>query len=251
MNASQQIVLLTATITPPKNAKNLAIVDAQLRLQQYLLALEFYLQQLSNNVITSIVFVDNSASDCTSLKDLVSQYKLNQHVEIMSFNGLDYPPIYGRGYGEFKLVQHAIHHSAILQSASNNAVIWKITGRYIVSNLAHIIRKNPIYADFYCHCRNHPMRWIDLYILAWKKSAYDLMLKDIYLKLQESDNDESSELKFRAIVDANTTNIKLVKRFNTLPNLIGYRGYDNQPYQNSFKYQVRSIANTLVPFLWI
>ena len=251
MNASQQIVLLTATITPPKNAKNLVIVDAQQRLQQYLIALDFYLQQLSNNVITSIVFVDNSDTACTHLNDLVAQYKLDQHVEIMRFNGLDYPPIYGRGYGEFKLVQHAMRHSAILQAARSNAVIWKVTGRYIVSNLERIIKKNPIYADFYCHCRDYPMRWIDLYILAWKKSAYDLLLKDIYLKLQESDNAESSELKFRAIVDANTSNIKLVKRFNTIPNLIGFRGYDNQPYQNSFKYQVRSIANTLVPFFWI
>lgn len=247
----QNIILLTATIAPPKNAKNLVVVDSDLRLQQYATAFEFYLQQLAKGFFSHIVFVDNSGSDCSYITQLAKQYNLTQQVEIISFNGLDYPVAYGRGFGEFKLVEYAMCNSNILLSADNDAAIWKITGRYIVTNLGAIIEASPKTADFYCHCRNYPMRWVDLYILKWKKSAYSVFLMDIYLQLKEGADLESSEQKFRIIVDANSANINLIKRFNIIPHLIGIRGYDNQPYQNTFKHQLRTIANTLFPFIWI
>ncbi len=247
----QNIILLTATIEPPKNAKNLVVIDGNLRLQQYLTAFEFYLQLLSKEHFTHIVFVDNSGSDCSSIIQLVDKYNLAQQVEVISFNGLDYPANYGRGYGEFKLVEYAMRNSNILLTAVDSAAIWKITGRYIVANLSLIIEKSPKKADFYCHCRNYPLHWMDLYILKWNKSAYNSFLANIYMRLKEGEDAESSEQKFRKIVDANLININIIKRFNIIPLLIGVRGYDNQPYQNTFKYQLRSIANTLLPFLWI
>jgi hypothetical protein len=248
---SQQIILLTATITPPTNAKNLVVTDSALRLQQYVTAFEFYLKQLSQGYFTHLVFVDNSGSDCSALIQLAEQYKLTQQVEVISFDGLDYPAIYGRGYGEFKLVEYVMQHAKTMQMADDNAAIWKITGRYIVDNLQSVILKSPQHADFYCHCRNHPIHWIDLFILKWKKSAYRPFLHDVYLQLIESNDGHSSEQKFRQLVDENRANIHIVKRFNVIPRLIGVRGYDNQPYQNSYKYQIRSIANTLLPFIWI
>jgi hypothetical protein len=247
----QNIILLTATISPPKNAKNLVMINSSIRLQQYAAAFEFYLQLLAKGLCSHIIFVDNSGSDCSSIAQLAKQYNLTQQVEIISFNGLDYPVAYGRGFGEFKLVEYAMDNSHILLSADNDAAIWKITGRYIVTNLSAIIEASPKTADFYCHCRNYPIRWTDLYILKWKKSAYSVFLMGIYLQLKEGDDSESSEQKFRKIVDANLANIKLIKRFNIIPHLIGIRGYDNQPYQNTFKHQLRTIANTLFPFIWI
>lgn len=247
----QNIVLLTATISPPKNAKNLVVVDSSLRLQQYLSAFEFYLQQIQQKCFSHIVFVDNSGSDCSSLNKLVIDNNLTNQVEIISYYGLDHPVVYGRGFGEFKLVEYAMLNSRIILSADKDAAIWKITGRYIVTNLALIIKANPLAADFYCHCRNYPMPWIDLYILKWKKSAYPKFLANIYLQLKEGEDAESSEQKFRKIVDMNSVNINLVKRFNTIPHLVGIRGYDNQSYQNTYKHLIRSIFNTLFPFIWI
>ena len=175
----QNIILLTATISPPSKAKNLAVVDKNLRMQQYLSAFEFYLQQLQKKCFSHIDFVDNSGSDCSSLSKLVLESNLSNQVEIISYSGLDYPFVYGRGFGEFKLVEYAMLNSRIILSADEDAAIWKITGRYIVTNLASIIKANPTKADFYCHCRNYPMPWIDLYILKWKKSAYPKFLSKI------------------------------------------------------------------------
>lgn len=247
----QNIVLLTATIAPPENAKNLVILDSDLRLQQYIMAFKFYLQQLAAGSFSHLVFVDNSGSDCSCFTNLAIQYDLTQQVEVISFYGLDYPVNYGRGYGEFKLVEYAMRNANTLLFADSDAAIWKITGRYIVTNLSAIIKSCPKTADFYCNCRNYPMRWIDLYILKWKKSAYSIFLIGIFLQLKEGEDSESSEQKFRKIVDANSKNIKLIKRFNIIPHLIGTRGYDNQPYQNNFKYKLRTIANNLFPFIWI
>jgi hypothetical protein len=48
--------------------------------------------------------------------------------------------------------------------------------------------------------------------------------------------------------------LKVQKRFNIIPFIDGARGLDNQNYpegRNLRKYYIRSIANKLLPWLWI
>jgi hypothetical protein len=251
MNGKKNLLLLTATIVPKQNVKNLKIVDSKIRMEQYKLALDFYLKMLSEGHIQNILFVDNSASDCSPLKSLAEKYDVLDKVEFISFDGLDYPDVYGRGYGEFKLIQYAMENSILIKSLENDDLIWKVTGRYILSNYLRILKKVPTDFDFYCNCRNYPMYWIDLYVLCWKKSSYSTILNNIYQQLLEGNDAISSEQKFRSIIDFKKSSLSIVKRFNVTPCLIGFRGYDNQPYESGFKFHLRNVLNKLMPSIWI
>ncbi|HEY0562260.1 MAG TPA: hypothetical protein VGD04_02955 [Methylophilus sp.] len=248
-NKPKHLLLITATITPKSNAKNLAVVDPAIRMQQYLLAFEFFLSLLQSNHIKNIVFVDNSATDCSPLISLVEQHGLTDLVEVISFDGLDYPAEYGRGYGEFKLVQYAHDHSALMRTLADTDIVWKVTGRYQLTNLISMIKKAPAHFSIYCNCRNYPMYWVDKYVIAWTKAAYHASLNNIYKQLIET-REASAELKFRQFIDQLTSK-NVIKRFNVTPHLIGYRGYDNQPYESGMKFHLRNMLNKVMPFIWI
>ena len=96
------VLLLTATITPPAGVPLLARTDPKARLQDYEKGLQFYLQFI-NKGIDAIVFAENSNSDVSTLKNIVTQSGLQDAVEFLVFGGLDYPPSYGRAYGNLNL----------------------------------------------------------------------------------------------------------------------------------------------------
>ncbi|MCQ3976716.1 MAG: hypothetical protein DPW09_25080 [Anaerolineae bacterium] len=142
MGESYQILLLSATVIPPSHVPNLVLTDPGLRLLDYERALAFYLTLIGKGV-DYIVFAENSNADISRLHELVHRNGLQDRVELISFYGLDYPAEYGKGYGEFKLVDYAMSNSRLLSAEMSKAVIWKVTGRYVVKNLSEVIRQRP------------------------------------------------------------------------------------------------------------
>ena len=251
-NPAPNLLLLTATITPPAGAPQLARTDPNLRLKDYAAALEFYLKKLGQSGISGIVFADNSNSDTSSLKELVKRYGAESQVEFISFSGLDYPLEYGRGYGEFSMVDYVMQNSALVKSLPANGNIWKITGRYQLQNLTELIDTKPVAAEIYCNCRNRPAYWVDLYVLSWTQSAYQQLLANICERIKEGTDKTSAEKKFRTVLDQASTNVRVHKRFKRVPNLHGFRGLDNKGYADmGVKFRIRQIAVRLAPWLWI
>src|SRR4051794_13494247 len=97
----RNVLLLTATVRPPAGMPALARTDSDARLNDYCRGLEHYIRLLGR-CLDAIVFAENSASDLSRLRDLARAAKVEDRVEFVSFDGLDHPPAYGRGYGEFK-----------------------------------------------------------------------------------------------------------------------------------------------------
>jgi hypothetical protein len=89
------------------------------------------------------VFVENCGFDLSPLADVVSVTRAAHRVEFVSFDGLDNPPRYGRGYGEFKLLDYASENSRTVAAADAGTMLWKVTGRYRVLNITRIIRSAP------------------------------------------------------------------------------------------------------------
>ena len=114
------ILLLTATITPPAGVPLLHRANPQDRLQDYERALNFYLPLL-NRCIDSIVFAENSNSDISTLQNMVARSGFTERVEFLVFDGLDHPSIYGRAYGEFKLNDYVMNNSQIINRATHTA----------------------------------------------------------------------------------------------------------------------------------
>jgi hypothetical protein len=253
---TQNILLLTATITPKTGVPNLKRTDPALRLEDYKIALEFYLNQLKHNAFDGIVFAENSNSDVSSLKALVDIFELGDRVEFVVFDGLDYPPHYDRGYGEFKLIDYAMEHSTLIQGQTERAIVWKITGRYVVRNIVRLIQRQPAEFDIYCNFRNYPKCWVDTYLLAWTPAAYEACLKGVYSRLKtnvpEVPTGTAAEELLRQWLNQQKS-LKFVRRFRVTPDIDGIRGADNQGYskENLWKIQMRQLFNILFPWVWV
>lgn len=248
------VMLLTATVTPPAGVPLLVITDPKTRLQDYEKALQFYLKFI-NNGIDAIVFAENSNSDISTLQSIVNESGLQKSVEFLVFDGLDYPLSYGRAYGEFKLVDYAMTHSQIISNHQDNLLVWKITGRYIIRNIAKIIAHKPSNIDIYVNSRRFPKPWADMYLLVWTLKAYENFFgKILNDMIAEPSLQFHPEQAFIKLLEKPQGDLKVRKRFNVTPLIDGARGSDNQNYsegRNLRKYYIRSIANKLLPWLWI
>jgi hypothetical protein len=248
------ILLLTATITPPAGVPLLQRSNPQERLQDYEKALKFYLTLL-NQSLDAIVFAENSASDISVLRGIVEQAGITNQVEFLVFDGLDHPPNYGRAYGEFKLINYVMKHSQIINGQEEDITVWKVTGRYIVNNLSQIITNKPASFDIYCNCRNIPKQWADMFLIAWTNKGYKAFLENIHHKLiADPDQIIQPEEFFWDLLAKPTKDIKFARRFNVIPLIDGVRGSDNQNYSqgpNLLKFYLRSIGCKLFPWLWI
>jgi hypothetical protein len=252
----KNIILLTATITPKQGVPNLKRVDPNQRMEDYRHALDSYLPLLGSTV-DGIVFSENSNTDISILRNLIDEKKLSDKVEFIVFDGLDYPPHYDRAYGEFKLLDHTMQKSEMICNHRESAVIWKITGRYKVTNLSQIILSQPSTFDIYCNFRNHPKFWVDTFLMAWTAIGYELCLKGIYEHLKTNVPEVplglSGEELLRSHLEKVQAHSRIVKRFKKTPFVSGTRGADNREYStdNLWKTQVRSVASVLFPWIWI
>jgi hypothetical protein len=250
---TDQTLLLTATVTPPPNALVLARVDPEVRMLDYLWALEFYLK-LPDDVIRRIIFVENSDSDLTRLRDLAARYP-SKEIEFLGFQGLDYPPTYGRGYGEFKLIDHAFDHSTTLGKLGPEARIWKGTGRYRLLNLSRMIATSPKKYDLYCDLRNRPIPWMDLRFFAFTKDGYRRHLLGFYPKLREDLDQGAPETILRKEFAERISDPMIVPRFRSQPWVDGVQGAYNINYARGYKanakHALRAMMRRVAPKIWI
>ena len=256
---NRNLLLLTATITPKSGVPNLKRTDPKQRLTDYIEALKFYLSHV-NQSCDGIIFVENSNSDISQLQAIVHAADLTDQVEFIVFDGLDYPVQYDRGYGEFKLLNYGMTHSRLIQKSSNKkVVVWKITGRYIIQNIAHIIANQPKKFDLFCNCRNYPKYWVDTYVMAWTPTGYETCLRDVYHRLKTNvigiPQGIAAEELLRSWLEQKfiRENAQLVRRFHIPPEVGGIRGADNKGYStdNYWKYKIRYNISKVFPWIWV
>src|SRR5271156_579321 len=207
-SSTKHILLMTATITP-HNARNLARTDPVARLKDYDDALGFYLG-LIDRPLHGIVFVENSDSDVTTLRELVASRGLTERVEFLSNYGVHLYAEKGRAHGEFKLLDYAMTSSIMVIEAGVNHVVWKITGRYMVKNLASIITSAPRGFDAYVDMKDHPRRWMDMRLMAWTSTGYDRIFRGIADDL----GSKTHEMHMRDYLPKRARGTRLVQRFS-------------------------------------
>ena len=213
------VVLLTACVTPSGMAYT-ALQDPQIRKNQYLDAIDFYLRKTDFN----IVFCENSGVD---LWGEISSEQKEKRLEYITFNGNNYDKRYGKGYGEAIIIRHALHYSNFIRNAD---YIIKITGRIKVLNVNDIIASIPqspakrpiVKMDF----SSNVGRISSVCFLASKNWILQVMEK--YGDSIRDDGDINFEgALFKGIVDC--PDLKIM-RFN--PTLEGVSAGFNVPYRN-------------------
>jgi len=104
------------------------VSDKDVRMQQYLKALDFYLERTDY----PIIFAENSNTD---ISHLYCQAIESGRLEVLTFAG-NTNKEKGKGFGEAMIIEYALDHSKTLTEKS---VVVKITGRLIIENIADIL----------------------------------------------------------------------------------------------------------------
>ena len=253
MKKAPALVALTATITPPEGVPNLKRSDPSLRRQDYRDALSFYLR-IPNDVLDRIVFLENSGSDLSDLESLAMKDGRGKTVEFVSFAGLDYPPTYGRAYGEFKMLDYGMRNSRLLAGLSGGEYFWKITGRLKVFNFRELIGDAPSRYNLLIDFLSDPTPMIDMRVFSCSRGGYDLLLNGLYHSLREDTRKMSAEGYCRQLWIDRLKELDIVPRHRRQPKIGGVGGQHNADYYtgiNVFKYWVRAMSRRLVPGLWI
>lgn len=224
-------LLMTATITPRAGVKT-SIANPAERLADYLRALVHYAADLGSRW-DQILFVENSGSDISALRQAVP----DPRCRFIVFNAND-EPAYGYGYGEFHLLQHAMD---VAHDLPPDTLFVKVTGRYIVRNLAEFLAVARG-ADLLCDVRNHRQPWADLRVMAWTRRGFDSVLRDSYRRLRDDVNGVPAEMILGRIV----LESQGLRRKTFLPfelHVEGRRGMDSQDWSRGklrFKKALRS-----------
>ena len=246
-------LILTATIAPPPGVPNLKRISPQQRRLDYLDALRFYLG-LSSDVIGHIVFLENSGSDLADLQQLAETRGQGKEVEFISFHGLDYPPAYGRAYGEFRMLDYGFAHSSHLLSITDHEFVWKITGRLKVYNLPAIIAKAPSTYALLMDFLRRPTQMVDLRLLSCSRAGYRQLFEGLYATLREDALKMSAESYLYQLWVDHLPELGIVPRHLLQPKIGGIGGQHNENYYagiNVSKYWIRSLARHCTPNLWI
>ena len=247
------IIVLTATITPPAGVPNLKRFDPALRRTDYLDAFQFYLR-LPTSVVDRIVFVENSLDELSELRNLAANESDGKRVEFVSLDGLDYPPAYGRAYGEFKMLDHAVSTSALLNELNDVEYFWKITGRLKVLNLPHVIRKSASNRKMIIDFVRRPVPIVDLRLYACCMAGYRDLLKNQYPTLREDVLKGSAEGHLYSMWVGQTRKLGISPRHAVQPKIGGVGGQHNVDYfsgANVAKYWLRALVRRTLPGIWI
>jgi hypothetical protein len=244
------ILLMTSTIAPATDTFLLKVIDPAKRLEHYKQSLLFYARYIKNRTFDSLVFVENSGYPLDDLLEIASHAKIAEHVEFISYKAETLPDN-SRYYLEMNLLCFAMSKSTTILR-NPNAFIWKVTGRYIVSNIARIVTTAARKADLHINMRNYPRRTLDFYLIGYKADSF---YRHIGQDLEEYRTTRNGEEILRDKIDAGAfTDVEIIPRFKHTPRLLGVRGFDGSQYggmHDTLKYIVRSSLNNLVPSVWI
>lgn len=252
--AIYNVLIMTATVTPPPGAPGLTRVDPKVRLEDYRSSLVFYLGLLGK-CLDAIVFAENSGADLSILRAAVAEAGHVGRVEFMVFNDMDRPPSHGRCSGEARILDYAMANSRIVAEARDNSVFWKITGRYKVRNLEAVMANRPPHFDLYCDLRHSRTPWADMRLMAWTKLGHSQMFKGIGEAIREDKNGgrPGEETLFyelqKRVVGGNS-----VTCLTREPLIDGVRAFDNQNWSQGRQkavYYLRSLQRRLLQRVWI
>lgn len=125
---------MTACLGPSENVKYLYVRNRDIRRQQYIQAIKFFINETK---VKSIVFCDNSGSaEIEELKELAK--KKNKKLEWISFQGdLEKTEEKGKGYGEGEILAYVIENSSLARKCEYMA---KITGRLKLKNIDLVLK---------------------------------------------------------------------------------------------------------------
>jgi hypothetical protein len=240
------LLVMTATIVPPARVIASHRNDPAERMRDYAEALKFYLSDRCR-LIDRVVFIDNSLADLTPLRATARDHGGAKQVEFVSFYGLDYPPEYTKGYGEFKLLDHGVEHSRLLGGLESDDKWWKVTGRYRATNLDRLICTAPGAYDLYADFRWRKQR-VDVRLLSFSQSGYQRLFLGRYPEMAGIALEDYFFQRFAPLFEGDGEQAAgIIPEFHDVPRIEGIGGFRNMNYMSG-KYRLIYHARATMQF---
>lgn len=242
------ILIMTATILPPVGAPGLSRTNPLVRLDDYKNAFMHYIGFLDKEV-DSIIFVENSSSDISDLREIAERRNVSDKIEFISYNGMDHLPIFGRCYSESRLLDYAMTHSEFVRAAGDAVIFWKVTGRYKLLNLSQMFKTRPAHSLFYCDLRKTRSPWADMRLMAWTKRGYESVFREIGEHIREDKNNgRPGEESLFHHLSTKFSILGFVGFLQREPQFDGARGFDSQNWnegRQKLVYVMRQFQRTV------
>ena len=165
----KKLLIISATISPPRNVPHLTRTDPEQRRKDYIQAFEFYLNTIGV-CFDRLIFAENSQSSLREFEQIAGRRGRRGQVELVSINGIDHPSEYGKAYGEFKLIDY-VHREVCVPET--DVVYWKVTGRYVIHNIGRLTSRTDPAIDLLCHSRNYRRRWTEMYLFGYSRQGFE------------------------------------------------------------------------------
>ncbi|MFV8393001.1 hypothetical protein [Flavobacterium sp. LB2P6] len=241
------VVILTACISPQNiNLKSFRS-DPEIRLNDYLISLKRWLY-LKCDYLDAIIFVENSNTDLSRLKELVLNDNLyNRKIEFLSFQESPRPEGVNYGYSEMEIIDFAFDQSKLLPKYD---FFIKATGRLFFTNLSRLLKYNAKNNyDFIGDCRdfkffNKEQHYLNTTLFITKNEFYKINLYN--MKNALLDGSLMENLYFEIL--KNKKNVK--NRFPFNVDRIGYGAHSNVNYNSLSRLlnsKFRSVIRVLFP----
>ena len=215
-NNNDIIILLTATIVPNTNT-TLTIKDSKLRLNQYLEALNFYVE----NTKFRIVFVENSNYNINT------EILKNDRIEYITYCENEEIPDRGKGYKESKIIDIALEKSKFIKEAS---YIIKITGRLKVLNINKLFKYSKIANNKIVMCNIYKLGKMDSRCFLFYKSFWS-SFKRYQSKLNSNNSYSFERALWNSAKDFNSLGVlNYYKQLDKALLIEGYSGGYGTPY---------------------
>ncbi|UPS91661.1 MULTISPECIES: hypothetical protein [unclassified Bizionia] len=127
-NSNENVVLLMTGTVKPNTFATLALKDPDIRREQYVEAISYYLTQTN----LKIVFVENSG---VLLADEFEEIAYKNRLEFLTFSSQPSMPDKGKGAKELEIINYAMDHSKFINESNS---IIKITGRLKILNIMEL-----------------------------------------------------------------------------------------------------------------
>ena len=240
-----QVLVLTATVLVPPGTP-IVRIDPLLRLRDYQQAFAFYTSFIGHG-LDRIVFAENTGFDLKSLHEIASVRNVASSVDFISFRGNDFPPEYGRAFGEATILDEVMRNERCLRYPPDT-IYWKSTGRYKVTNLDRMMKTMPQGVQLYCDLRRRgEKRWADMRFMSWTRQGYEAFLAGIAQAIREDTRNFSpAEMALFDLLEArfSTSPLRYARSFTIEPFIDGARAEDNRNWslgRQRLVYYARSI----------
>ncbi len=263
-NKCFDFTLVMSASVNPNGMNGISDESMQNREQQYIDTLKFYSRQ---KCIHKILFVDNSNWDLSKIKRAVGY---EEKISYLSFDGNSFPRAWGKGYGEFLLMDKAIDY---LSCNSGNSIIIKVTGRFPILNISSLVNEfskrknlqlavdvvdNWIYRALKLKWSSQSCRTI-IYAL-----TIDFYKKYLYGRYKEIHGSDGGFWDAESFMLSVSKDVRLLSgiylRFKTEPWLSGFAGGKNHAWITANNYDgvlaitkrvIKQFCRWVLPFLWL